>query len=38
MEQYKCKICGYIHNGPMPEDFKCPLCKKPASAFVKVSD
>ena len=23
---YVCKICGYIHKGPMPDDFECPLC------------
>ena len=36
MEKYRCTVCGYIHEGPMGEDFKCPLCKRPASAFEKV--
>ncbi len=34
-ETWKCSICGYIHEGAMPEGFACPLCKQPASAFVK---
>ena len=33
MERYRCSVCGYIHEGPFPEDFKCPICKQPASAF-----
>ena len=30
------ELCGYIHEGPLPEDFRCPVCKQPASKFVKV--
>ena len=26
MKKYRCKICGYIHEGKMPDDFVCPLC------------
>lgn len=36
METWKCSVCGYIHEGPLPEDFKCPVCKQPASQFVRV--
>ena len=36
MEKWRCSICGYIHEGPMTDDFKCPICKQPASAFEKV--
>ena len=36
MEKYRCSVCGYIHEGPIPEDFKCPVCKQPASAFEKL--
>jgi rubrerythrin/NAD-dependent dihydropyrimidine dehydrogenase PreA subunit len=36
MERYRCSVCGYIHEGPLPEDFKCPVCKQPASAFEKI--
>ena len=38
MEKWKCSVCGYVHEGPLPEDFKCPICKQPASVFVKVED
>lgn len=38
MEKWKCKVCGYIHEGPMTDDFKCPLCKQPASAFEKLEE
>ena len=31
---YVCKICGYVYEGDvLPEDFICPLCKRPASDF-----
>lgn len=36
MEMWKCSVCGYIHEGELPEDFVCPKCKQPASKFVKV--
>ena len=38
MEKWKCKVCGYIHEGPLSEDFACPLCKQPASMFEKIED
>ncbi|CEP42209.1 rubrerythrin [Paraclostridium sordellii] len=36
--KYRCTVCGYIHEGELPEGFKCPICKSPASAFVKIED
>ena len=37
MAKWKCKVCGYIYEGEeLPADFKCPICKQPASAFEKV--
>lgn len=36
IEKWRCTVCGYIHEGPLPEDFTCPRCKQPASVFVKV--
>lgn len=36
MEKWRCTVCGYIHEGPMTDDFKCPRCKQPASVFEKV--
>ncbi len=32
-EKWACKVCGYVHEGPLPEDFICPWCKHPASDF-----
>ena len=36
MEKFKCKVCGYIHEGELTSDFVCPRCKQPASAFEKI--
>jgi iron-only hydrogenase group A len=36
--KYRCKICGYIHEGELPEDFKCPVCKQSASSFEKIEE
>jgi flavin reductase (DIM6/NTAB) family NADH-FMN oxidoreductase RutF len=30
---YICKICGYFHEGDLPEDFICPLCKHGVEDF-----
>ena len=38
MAKWKCKVCGYIHEGEMTGDFKCPLCKVPASKFEKIEE
>ena len=35
-EKWVCKICGYVHEGELPEDFICPWCKHPASDFEKM--
>lgn len=37
-ETWKCSICGYVHDGPMTDDFKCPTCNQPASVFVKIEN
>ncbi|MGB4985393.1 MAG: ferritin family protein [Erysipelotrichaceae bacterium] len=36
--KYRCTVCGYIHEGELTADFKCPICKQPASAFVLVEE
>ena len=36
LEKWKCKVCGYIHEGSLPAGFTCPTCKQPASAFEKI--
>ncbi len=36
--QYLCSICGYLHEGEIDaeaEDYVCPICKAPKSAFQK---
>ena len=33
---YVCKVCGYVHEGDLPEDFICPLCKHGASDFEEI--
>ena len=33
MKKYVCPVCGYVHEGDMPEGFACPLCKVPGSKF-----
>lgn len=39
MSKWKCSICGYIYEGEtLPDDFVCPLCKQPASAFQKIEE
>ena len=36
MEKFKCRICGYIHEGELSSDFICPKCKQPAKSFEKM--
>ena len=38
MEKWQCSVCGYIHEGLMTPDFKCPICKQPAEKFVKIGE
>jgi Na+-transporting NADH:ubiquinone oxidoreductase subunit C len=35
MKKYRCKICGYIHEGDTPPGI-CPICKAPASEFEEI--
>ena len=36
-QKWVCKICGFTYEGSeLPEDFKCPICKHPASDFQKI--
>ncbi len=35
-EKWVCSVCGYEHEGELPDDFICPWCKHPASDFEKV--
>lgn len=38
MEKWRCTVCGYIHEGPMTDDFTCPVCKQPTSKFEKIEE
>ena len=38
MAKYVCKVCGYVHEGEITDDFKCPVCGAPASEFEKVEE
>ena len=32
--KWRCKVCGYVYEGDeLPEDYTCPLCGAPATAF-----
>ena len=33
--KWVCSVCGYVHEGPLPADYKCPLCGVGADKFVK---
>ena len=35
-ESWVCTVCGYVHEGPLPEDFICPWCKHGPEAFEKM--
>ena len=36
MAKWVCSVCGYVYEGEtLPEDFRCPQCKVPASKFNK---
>ena len=37
MKKYVCPVCGYVHEGELPEGFVCPVCKVPGTKF-KVQD
>jgi rubrerythrin len=36
--KYRCSVCGFIQEGELPEGFKCPRCKQPASVFQKIEE
>lgn len=37
-EKWKYSVCGCIHEGPLPPDFKCPVCGQGADKFVKIEE
>ena len=39
--RWQCSVCGYIYDGEVPfeqlgEDYRCPVCRQPKSAFKKI--
>lgn len=38
MEKWRCTVCGYIHEGPLPADFVCPKCHQGADKFTKMKN
>ena len=39
MKKFVCKVCGYVYEGDsLPEDFRCPVCKAPASKFEELKE
>jgi rubrerythrin len=37
VKQWRCKVCGYIHQGEEPPD-ECPVCGAPKEEFELVED
>lgn len=36
MAKFVCQICGYVYEGAeLPKDYRCPICKAPASKFTR---
>ena len=35
-KRYLCKVCGYVHEGELTEDFVCPLCTHGAENFEEI--
>ncbi|MCC8098452.1 MAG: NADH peroxidase [Clostridiales bacterium] len=36
MAKFVCQVCGYVYEGDaLPADYRCPICKAPASKFTK---
>jgi len=38
MEKWRCTICGYLHEGPLPGDFTCPVCHQGADKFELIDE
>lgn len=37
--KWRCKVCGYeVEMDTLPEDFVCPICGQPVSAFEKIEE
>lgn len=43
MKKYVCGVCGYVYDGEipfekLPDDYVCPICGEPKSAFELVKE
>ena len=39
MKKFICSVCGYVYEGEsLPADFRCPICKAPASKFIEQTE
>lgn len=36
--KYKCKFCGFIHEGKIPDGYYCPLCKATLFDFQPIKE
>lgn len=36
VETYKCSVCGYVVEGPIPDDFICPICGRGKEVFKRI--
>ena len=37
MKKFKCKVCGYVHEGNEPPE-KCPVCQALKKKFVEITE
>ena len=35
-KRYVCTVCGFIHEGELPEEYECPLCKHGREVFEEI--
>ncbi|MBO4866086.1 MAG: flavin reductase [Ruminococcus sp.] len=35
-EKWVCEVCGYVHEGALPDDFVCPLCGVGSDSFKRL--
>ncbi|MCL2491964.1 MAG: rubredoxin [Coriobacteriia bacterium] len=43
MTKYVCSVCGWVYDGEepfedLPDDYTCPMCSAPKSAFNEVCE
>lgn len=38
MSKYQCQVCGYIYDGELTDDFKCPVCGVSKDEFKQIEE